>query len=45
MDKSKSCNNCKHAQKSYRDVPCLTCKNPMHVNWEPKEEKNNNDTK
>lgn len=44
----KRCNNCKHAHKSYRDMPCLTCKANEHTNWEAKtdiakEEKKNDD--
>ena len=34
----KSCDNCKHAHKSYRDMPCLTCKTVEHSNWEAKTE-------
>ena len=37
----KTCDNCKHANKSYRDQPCLTCKHPEHSNHELKEEKKN----
>lgn len=40
----RSCNKCKHADKSYKEQPCITCKySKNHNNFEPKEKKD--DTK
>lgn len=47
----KSCDNCKHAHRNYRDMPCLMCKTTEHSGWEPnnkevaKEEDTGNDNK